>query len=577
VSAAQHDLALPAPATPRSLDLRKLPAILVTLLLAGLVLPPIFSVLRTSLADDGGGWTLESYAALFADTGFYNASWNSLRFAFLATILSLVNGGIMAWLVERTDTPLKPLAAVTAVVSLGTPYIIYVGAWLYLLGRAGPFNAAYRAIFDATDSVMNVYSISGMVFIEGLLWSPLVFLMLSATFRAANADMEEAARISGASVRSTIWRISLRLSAPAILGVGLFVFIRNLEAFDVPVLIGMPGRIELLTTNIYLDMTRAPPQLGRASAFSAVLMGVVAVLLYFYGRITKHADRYASVTGKGFRPRPFRLGGIGRALGGTLVLLNFAIVLVLPMAAILWNSFSPFVRPMTISGLSRMTTRHYEAVFSHATYLDLALNTVIISGLAATFAMALTLVAAWMSVRRKPGSGLIDQLTSVPLVFPGVVLGVALLEITLNWLPALYGTVWLVALAFLIRYMPYGMRYCFAGVLQVHRELEEAAGAAGATPASLLRRILLPLLAPSVVAGWLFIFLLGAKELSIAVLLAGPRSQTISVAMFDQWANGASGEVAAMGVIWTTVMTAFTLTLFMVTRRRGGLFSGKAG
>ena len=220
----------------------------------------------------------------------------------------------------------------------------------------------------------------------------------------------------------------------------------------------------------------------------------------------------------------------------------------------------------------------YETCRSDALSAALArLRNPVISGLAATGAMLLTGIAAWLSVRRKMGSGLIEQLASVPLVIPGVVLGVAVLEISLNYLPGLYGTVWIVALAFLIRYMPYGMRYGSSGVIQIHRELEEAAAASGATQASMLRRILLPLLSPSLVAGWLFIFLLGAKELSIAVLLAGPDSQTISVAMFDQWANGASGEVSAMGVIWTSIMTVFTLGLFMVTKRRGSMLAGKPG
>ena len=557
---------------------RWLPAIVITALLAVLVLPPILSVFRTSLLDEANPdrLSLHSYAVLFGGSVLYDAAWNSVRFALFATLLSLLNGGLMAWLVERSDTPLKPLASVTALVSLGTPYIIYVTAWLYLLGRAGPVNAIYRALSGSTQPLTNVYSISGMVLIEGLLWSPLVFLLLSATFRQANADMEEAARVAGASVRATIWRISLRLAAPAILGVGLFVFIRNLEAFDVPVLIGMPGRIQLLTTNIYLDMTQAPPLLSNASAFSAVLMAVVSVLLYLYSRVSRHADRYASVTGKSFRPRQFRLGRTGRLLGGALIAGNFLIVLVLPMLAVLWNSFSPFVAPMTLAGMTRMTTRHYAAVFSHSEYLGLVLNTVIISGMAATAAMALTAVAAWMSVRRRPGSALLDQLTSIPLVIPGVVLGVAVLEIALQWLPWLYGTVWIVALAFLIRYMPYGMRYCSAGVIQLHRELEEAAGAAGASQRSVMRRIVAPLLAPSVVAGWLFIFLLGAKELSIAVLLAGPGSQTMSVALFGQWANGASGEVSATGIVWSACMTVFTMALYAVTRRRGAMLAGNA-
>jgi iron(III) transport system permease protein len=582
VSPAAPAAILDAPAAgavrPRPRAPRWLPAVALTVLLGLLILPPIFSVLRTSVSGDdaGRGWTMAGYIALFTGGTLYSAAWNSIRFACFATLLSLANGGALAWLVERTDAPLKPLAAVTTIVSLGTPYIIYVTAWLYLLGRTGPINALYRTTFHVSGTLTDVYSISGMVFIEGLLWSPLVFLLLSATFRAANADMEEAARTCGASVAATIWRISLRLALPAIIGVGLFVFIRNLEAFDVPVLVGMPGRIDLLTTSIYLDMTRAPPLLGHASAFSTVLMVVVAGLLFLYSRIIRHADRYASVTGKGFRPRPFRLGRRGRGLGAGLILLNFTIVLVLPMLAILWNSFSPFVQPMTLAGVSRLSLKHYAAVFAQSSYLTLALNTVLISGLAAVAAMALTAIAAWMSVRRKPGSMFLDQITSVPLVFPGIVLGVAVLEIALRWAPALYGSIPLVALAFVIRYLPYGMRYCVSGVMQVHRELEEAAGAAGADQLGTLRRIVLPLLSPSLIAGGLFIFLLGAKELSIAVLLAGPNSETISVAMFDQYTNGASGEVAAMGVLWTVAMTVVTLSLFTLTRKRGGILAGKA-
>lgn len=562
-----------AASTARPDMIRRVPALILTALLAVLVLPPIFTVVSTSLASDSGAWTLANYRAMFENPSLYRAAYHSLAFALLATLVSLVNGGLMAWLVERTDTAFRSLAVVTAIVSLGTPYIIYVSAWLYLLGRAGPFNGIYRALTGTMETPFNVYSLSGMVFIEGLLWSPLVFLLLSATFRRANADMEEAARVCGASVGATIWRVSLRLAAPAILGVALFVFIRNLEAFDVPVLIGTPGRIELLTTNIYLDMTRAPPELGRASAFSAALMAVVGVLLYFYGRVTRHAERYASVTGKSFRPRPFRLGAL-RWAGGVLILVNFLIVLILPLLAILWNSLSAFTRPMTLAGLERLTLRHYEAVFSHGTYLRLGINTITISAIAATAAMALTVVAAWMSVRRKPGSALLDQLTSIPVVIPGVVLGVAVLEMSLNILPGLYGTIWIIALAFVIRYMPYGMRYCFSGVMQVHKELEEAAGVAGASQPSVLRRVLLPLLSPSVISGWLFIFLLGAKELSIAILLSGPDSQTFAVAMFDQWANGASGEVSAMGVVWTAVMTVFTVSLFLVNRNRTGMMAG---
>ncbi|CAH1661399.1 ABC transporter permease [Chelatococcus asaccharovorans] len=551
------------------------PAIIVTIILAVIVIPPVIVLLRTSLrGNDDGVFTLSHYASLFSDPRLYVSAWNSVSFSVLAMLLSLVNGGLVAWLVERTNVRFKSLAYISAIISLGTPYIIYVSAWLYILGRAGPVNGLYRALVDSTGTLFNVYSITGMVLIEGFLWSPLVFLLLSATFRRSNADMEEAARIAGASVFATVTRISLRLAMPAVLGLGLFVFIRNLEAFDVPVLIGTPSKISLLTTDIYLSMTQVPPQLGHASAFSIVLMFVVAVLLYYYGKISKHAERFASITGKGYRPRPFDLGR-SKWLGSALILFNAMLVLVLPLAAILYNSLTPFARPVNWTGLTNLTFDHYRAVFAQSYYLELALNTVIVAAASATAAILITSIAAWMNVRRWPGSALLDQLTSVPLVFPGIVLGVAMIEMALNFPLPVYGTLWVIGFAFVIRYLPYGMRYSHAGIIQIHRELEDAAGISGASRPTILRRILVPLISPSLIAGWLFIFLIAAKELSIAVLLAGYNAKTISVAMFDQWVNGAGGEVAAMGVIWTSVMTIFTATLYMITRRRTDLISGK--
>ncbi|MFL9926358.1 iron ABC transporter permease [Herbaspirillum lusitanum] len=551
-----------------------IPAVLLSVLLACLVLPPILVLIDRSFRGEQGAlnehlFTFDNYLRLLSDPTLYISAANSMIFAACATVISLSIGGVLAWIVERSDAPFKKLAYFTAIVSLGTPYILYVSSWLFLLGRVGPVNDLYRAVSDTTDILFNVYSLTGMILVEGLLWSPLVFLLLSTTFRRANAEMEEAARMAGASVPKTVWSISMRLAWPAILGLGMFVFIRNIESFDVPVLIGTPSHINLLTTDIYLSLTRNPPQLGYASAFSAILLVIVAVLLYFYGRISRSADRYASVTGKGFRPRPFKLGRVGRMLGGLIILVNCLLVLVLPLGAIVWNSLTPFTRAFSVAGFKTLSLEHYIAVVSEGSYLSLGLNTVLVSASAATAAILLTVLAGWLSVRRWPGSQLLEQLSSVPLVFPGVVLGTALIQVALSSPIPVYGTLWLIGIAFLIRYLPYGMRYSFAGVMQIHRELEEAAAVSGASQKGTLRRVVLPLLAPSMVAGWLFIFLLGAKELSLAVLLAGADSQTMAVAMFDQWSNGQAGEAAALGVVWTCIMSVFALVFYYVNERQG--------
>lgn len=547
------------------------------LVLAVLVLPPAFILLQVSLSEtrvDGslGAFTWRHYAQLFADPHLYASALNSVVFATAATTISLLFGGVLAWVVERTNAPLKGLAYLTTIVSLGTPYILYVTAWLFLLGRAGPFNDAWRNM-GGEGLLLDVYSLWGMVLIEGFLWSPLVFLLLSATFRAANADMEEAARMSGASVLATVWRISLRLAWPAVLAMALFVFIRNLEAFDVPVLVGTPGRVTLLTTDIYMATKEVPPLLGHASAFSVVLIGIVGVLLVLYGRVSRNAERYASVTGKGFRPRPFDLGR-GRWLGGALVAFNFVLVLGLPLAALLWTSFSPFMRPMRWAGLRTLTVKNYLAVFRVPAYVDLAVNTLLVAAAAATAAVLITTAAAWLSARRQRMGMAVDQLATMPLVFPGIVLGVALMELALRSPVPVYGTLGLIAVGFTIRYLPYGMRYAYSGVLQIHRELEEAGGVAGAGQMGVLRRVVVPLLSPALLAGWLFIFLIAAKELSMAVLLAGPGSQTMAVAMFDLWSNGQGGELAALGLLWALLMTVVAGAFHVLARRGGGAAYG---
>jgi iron(III) transport system permease protein len=541
-------------AVPAQALLRWLPAAALGAVLALLVLPPLAVLLQISLTDAQGNATVANFSRLFADPRLYVSALNSVIFAASATLLSVAIGSCLAWLVERTNTPLRGLMHLVAIVSLGMPYILYVDAWLFLFGRSGPFNQLLQAVFGPQAPLLNVYSLWGIVLVEGLLWSPLVFLLLAPQFRRANADFEEAARICGASVAHTVARISLRLAMPAITGVALFVFIRNIESFDVPVLIGMPGRVPLLTTGIYQDMTQIPPQLGHASAFSVLLMLLVAVLLAFYGRLNRHAERFATVTGKAFRPRRFELGR-WRWLGTALILAVFAIVLVLPLSALVWTSLLPFVRPFGLRDLHLLGFANYRAVFGDTEWTGLALNTLLAAAGAATAAMLLTGLAGWLTVRRRPGWGLLDQLTTLPLVFPGVVLGIAVLELALRAPVPAYGTLWTLSAAFLIRYMPYGMRYASSGVLQIHRELEEAATVAGASQPAVLRRIVAPLLAPAMLTGWLFIFLLGAKELALAVLLAGPNSQVIAGALFNAMVNGQAGEVAALGIVWIAVLS----------------------
>lgn len=559
------------PDSPGRFDARHLTPLVVGAILAALMLPPLVMLVHGSLIDtDAAGaatsWTLGHYRALFTTPGGAESLWNSLVFSAGSTLLSLLVGGVLAWLVERTNAPLRFLATLSTIISMGTPYILHVVAWLFLLGPVGPVNDLWKSA-GGTGRLVEVQSMWGMILIEGFLWSPLVFLLLGATFRAANADMEEAARTSGAGVIATIFRISIRLAMPAILALALFVFIRAIGAFEVPALVGIPSRIYVLTTTVFESMKTMPPSLGYASAFAVVMVVIVAVLLYFYGRLSANAERYHSVTGKGFRPRPFELGAWRWAAGG-LIVANFLVVLLLPMLALAWMALQRFPRAFSMAGLKTLTWANFSAVIEAPNYLELAVNSMLVAAGAASAIMALAAFAGWIAARNGPGGRVLDQLATLSLVFPGIVLGVAVMEVYLRVPLPIYGSLWIILIAYVIRFMPFGMRYVYSGVLQLHRELEEAAGVAGAGYLTVLRRIVAPLLAPAMVAGWLFIFLIANKELAIAVLLAGPSSQVAAVAVFDLWVNGQGGELAAFGLLWTVLMTVVAV-LFFVQSRRG--------
>lgn len=537
-------------------------------MLAALVLPPFVFLLKASVADAqrGGEWSLVNFESVLGSRRFLITSANSLVFAAGSAVVALAIGWTTAWIVERTNTPLRPLAYLTAIISLGTPYILYVTAWLLLFGKAGPVNQLYRSLTGTSDVLINVYSMPGMVMVEGFLWSPLAFLLVGATLRNANPELEEAARVSGAGTWMTIRRVTLRLSLPSILALAMLVFIRAIEAFEVPALVGLPGRISVLTTDIYGNMVaQAPPDIGGASALSVVMLALVLVLLAVYGRLSRHAERFATITGKGFRPRPFDLGRLRYAAAGILVL-NFLLLLLVPIAMLAWVSLLPFYQPLSMAALARVTLDNYRTVFS-PDHVGLIANTLLVAVATATLAVALTFLAAWLAVRRAPGAWVVERLATIPLVFPGLILGIAVMQLFLHLPIPLYGTLGILIWAFVINYLPYGMRYSAAGMLQIHRELEESAEMCGASAFMRLRRIVAPLLAPALLAGWLFIFLMAARVLSLAILLSGPRSQTMAVTLFDLWTNGQGTELAALGLIWSMLMAMIAAVFYLLARR----------
>ena len=548
--------------------------ILVSAITAYLVLPPLYSVVQTSLfttklTGEIDEFTFRYYRDLVRELQVVGPFLNTLYFSVGSALLATLLGGLIAWIVTRTDAPLRGLGYFTAFASFGTPFILYTIGWLLLLGKAGPVNFWLKRLLGQTEPVVNVYSMWGMIFVESLLWSPFVFLMLAAAFRSMDPSLEEASAACGARVWQTLRRISLRLMLPAFFSVMLLIFIRSFESFEIPALVGLPGDIRVLTTSIYLDAQKLPAQYGSAGAFSVLLMLVVAGTLYFYFRVTREGDRFQTVTGKGYRPALINLGKWRNLAAAGLLLYSF-VLLVLPFFIILWASLLPFYIQPSFEGMSLFTLKNYITAIHYPKITDSIKNSMLLGLGSATLVMALTTLASWILVRSKlRGRWLLDLLTTLPLLFPGIVMGLAILRFYLLVPIPIYGTLWILLVAFVTRYIPYGIRYTHSGLLQLHRELEEAAYTAGASWSNCMRRIILPLLTPSFLGGWVFVFLLSAKELSMSILLVSPQTPVVSVAIYELWENGQVGELAAFSVIWSAILVSVAIAYYLIARRSG--------
>jgi iron(III) transport system permease protein len=550
---------------------------LLLFLVATIVLPPFAFLVRASLTLGNAGAAQPQYGiANFITVLGYSGGelWTTtLVYSFGSSVLAIALGVSSAWLVARTDVPFRQTAMVAAFLSLAVPVIIKSIGWIMLLGPSGGLvNVVLRVFLGGEEGPIQLYSLGGMIFVEGLLWTPVVFLLIVPVLGSMDPSLEEAAATSGAGLQQMLQRITLPLMRPSILAVFLLALIRSLESFEVPLLIGAPGNLHTLTTAIY-DSVRSGfvPKYGEASAFAVLLLLIVAGPLAYYYRVTKEVDRYATITGKGFRPRRLKLGVWRRPLGIWLLIIPLS--LAAPILIMFWASFLPVYKPPELSDLATFSLASYRSVWGRFDTLAGLRNSALIGFWSASLVVGLTFVAAWLVVRHRGAARwALDFLLSVPLVFPGIVLGITLLIqfLSLPMVP-IYGTIWILVFAFLIRFMPYGMRFCHAGILTVHRELEECGRTCGATTLIVLRRIVLPLALPSVAAAWLYVFLHTVRDLSLAILLAGPGSPVVAVVILDLWNNGEVPELAALAVVLAVAVTALGVLLMWLSRRTGGV------
>jgi iron(III) transport system permease protein len=548
--------------------------LVVALVLAVLVAAPLFFLGYSSFVESLGvgtdELTLQHYVEVFVSPYTYSTFVTSFVFAIGSGFLSLVLGVGLAWAIERTNVPFSSVFFAVVLTPLILPGILESIAWIFLLSPAfGYINVALMTVFGLDSAPINVFSLPGMIWVQSISNVPLVVLLMVAAFRSMDPTLEESARMSGASAQHLVRRVTLPLVLPAIASVLLLVIVRNFEAVEVPALIGLPARVFVYTSEIFLAFGDTPPNYGLGSALAVVLFVLTIGGLGLYFQATRRAERFQTVTGKAFRPRRMDLGK-ARWIAFALLAIYFVVAVAAPLAVIGWASLLPFFGAPSGEMLKQVSFTNYLQLADMPQLRSSGLNSLILAIGAATTTIALAAIVAWVVHRsRVPGAKLLEYLAFLPIAVPGIVLGMALISQYIALPIPIYGTLWLILIAYVTKYLPYGMRSTSGAMLQIHRELEEAAATSGAGPLVAFRRIVLPLLMPGMVAGWIYVVIVSFREFSTSVLLAGPDSRVLSVSLFYMFEQGQSTLVAAAGVLMIVTLMIVVGVFYKISGRYG--------
>jgi len=371
--------------------------------------------------------------------------------------------------------------------------------------------------------------------------------------------------MSGARMRTVVRRITLPLVLPALSAAVLVMMVRVLEAFEVAAILGIRAREWVFVSRIYESLDDFPPKYGQAGALAMSLLLLTAAGVLIQSRLSRRGKAFQTVTGKGFRPRGLPLGRWRWPAAG-LVLLYFLIAVVMPLLVLVYSSLLPFYAEPSADQFSKFTLENYVATFTRPHSLTAFKNSLVLGIGGATAVMFFMAIASWLVVRTKlPGRWLVDNLAFSPLAIPGLVMGVALLFVYLRFPLPIYGTLWILFIAYCTRYMPYGMRYSSSSMYQISGELEESAQTSGASWWQTFRRVNLPLLMPGLIAGWIYIVLVSFRELSASILLYSPGNEVLSILIWERWENGQFTQLAALGM----VMVATLVVLVVIATRLG--------
>lgn len=553
--------------------------------LAILVVVPIAFVAYASLLDEPlqpgsftGSLSLDNFSSLFRDANLVSIR-NSLIIGVVGTAIAVAIGASLAWLVARSDIPARRLIRFAAIAPLFMSTLVAALAWDYLgAPNQGFINVILRDLGIGLH--VNFYSLGGIILVLALYYAPYSFLLVHSGLAVSNPELEQAARVHGASFKNVMRYVTLPLIGPTLIGATLLTFVLIIENFAVPQILGTPGQVSTLPSYIYRLMSEAPPRSNIAAAVSMFLLLLVAIVVFQQQRLVARRS-YAAVTGRGLRPQRVALGRWKwPALG--LVVTYITLTLVLPLVALLEISlrdFSFFSSAADLIDTEKFTLANFDTLLSHDNFWPTVVRTLLAAGLAAVVGCALYFIVSYAVHRtRLPGRGPLEYIAMAPLGIPALILGLGFFWTWLVLPVPLYGTLWVLIVVFVAAYMPYGVRSTSAGMLQIHRELEESARVSGAGPLRVARHITIPLIRSGMVAAALLVVVMAVREFSAVIFLHTADTHVMATLLFNTWRDSGSNETAALSLCYVVLLGVLagiaSRWMDLGGRRGGGSMTG---
>ena len=480
---------------------------------------------------------------------------NTLVICAGGTMIAVAIGLLFSWVVVRTNTPFRGLIAAASILPLFAPPLVAGVAWSILGSpKTGLINTLFK--WAGLDWRVDFYSLWGLVFVFGIYYAPYVYMFTSSALRNMDPSLEEAAEISGASAFATLFSVTFPLIMPAIVSGMLLSFIVMLGIYGIPAVLGAPTNISVLTTYIFKLTNWSPPLYNTAAAVAIILMVVTGLLVVLQQKVLSGRS-YTTVAGKAFRPRNLDLGA-WRWFTFSLGIVYLLVVVILPTLALIVAAFRKFMFIRDAASLFDMrqySLMHFHSIFDNPLTLrsiynamEVGIITAVVGGTLA-FAIGYTIHRTSLAGRRS-----IDIVSTLPVAIPGLVIGVAYLWAWIGIPGGLYGTIWILALAFIARFMPDTIKVLSTSFLQIHRELEEAAWVCGKGMLGTIRTIVLPLARPSVIASMTLLFVLAIRELGSSLFLYTSNTMVMSVLLLDYYEGGNLGKTAAFSLVQTVLL-----------------------